>query len=115
MFSDPLILTTKASPDTELHRQACSIKAKPPLIALMDEHIDEILVSQQELSKQDFRRKIVEEKNVELCRGAFTKQILMLRAGIMRDFRSQRILNFWSRHTGNVQSHRRLIEVCFIK
>lgn len=39
----------------------------------------------------------------------------MLRGGILRDLRAQRILNFWSHHAGNIQSLRRQLEVSLKK
>ncbi|CAD5225412.1 unnamed protein product [Bursaphelenchus xylophilus] len=110
LWANPLILATKQQPDSELHRQACSVKAKPPLIALMDEEVNKIIHWQKEFPKHKFASKVANESNVEVARGAIVKYILMIRAGLLRDMRAQRILNFYSRHTSNVQGHRRAIE-----
>lgn len=111
-LSDPLILITKQdSPDSELDREARLVKAKPPLLTLDNKGVDEIISDQLKMKRSEFYEKMFDNQNVELMRGAFTKYVYMLRGGILRDLRAQRILNFWSHHTQNVQAHRRAIEV----
>ncbi|KAI6184579.1 NADAR domain-containing protein [Aphelenchoides bicaudatus] len=111
LWANPLILITKQDPqDSELDQAARTVKAKPPLLALDNVGVDDIINDQYTMQRYDFYNKMFASQNVELMRGVFAKNVLSLRAGIMRDLRSQRILNFWSHHTGNVQAHRRVIE-----
>ncbi|CAD5218461.1 unnamed protein product [Bursaphelenchus okinawaensis] len=110
IWANPLVLATKTQPDSELHRQASSTKAKPPLIALKDEEVNALMDWQNSLVKPKFDQKVTNESNVEVVKGAIVKYILMIRAGLLLDMRAQRTLNFYSRHTSNVQAHRRAIE-----
>jgi hypothetical protein len=107
------LVTKQEGVDSELDREARSVKIKPPLLALNDESVNEIIHDQNQLSRQEFYEKMNSQQNAELMRGAFAKYVYMMRGGILRDLRSQRILNFWSHHTVNVQNHRRHVEVRF--
>jgi hypothetical protein len=103
-------MTKLDPPESELDQDARSTKTKPPLIALNDEDANEIINCQRNLSRSDFNEKMFAEQNVELMRGAFTKYVFMLRGGILRDLRAQRVLNFWSYQTSGVQAQRRSVE-----
>jgi hypothetical protein len=92
-----LILITKLdAPESELDQTARSVKTKPPLLALDDEGVNEIIRDQNSMKRTDLYDKMFSNQSVELMRGAFAKYVLMMRGGVLRDLRSQRILNFWS-------------------
>ena len=100
-------------PESELDQAARTIKAQPPsLVSLDDDGVNAIIDDQHELKRVAFVEYVSQEYSVEMMRGAFAKYVHMLRGGILRDLRAQRVLNYWSRHAQNVQAHRRAVEVC---
>lgn len=102
---------TKHEPESELDTDARSVKTKPPLISLKDADVNELMRKQHDQTRAHFREKTANEQNVEVLRGTFVKYVHMLRAGMLRDLRAQRTLNYWSRHASNIQALRRVVEV----
>lgn len=69
-----MVLVTKQDmPDSELDQQARSIKTKPPLIAMNDENVNELINYQNTMSRQDFYDMMYTNHDVELMRGGFAK------------------------------------------
>ncbi|KAI6193875.1 NADAR domain-containing protein [Aphelenchoides besseyi] len=111
LWANPLILMSKLEPpESELDINARSVKIKPPLTSLNDEDVNRLINQQHRQKRAYFRDKTMAETNVEVLRGSYAKYVHLLRAGILRDLRAQRILNFWSKHGANIQAHRRLVE-----